>query len=1049
MISAAAMVDSARLLLLANTDRDMAWFMDTIQKGPLVATCVRVEDEQRCRDALASESWDAVVCVFDAAGAPSALAALREREAGVDPSLVIVADALDNAAEAAQRLGAMFCLRSAGYAHLGPALYRALRERAMRAARGDAAAFEEGQRAILEHIAAGRPLPELLEEIVLLIERQGQGMLCSILLLDAEAGRVRHGAAPHLPREFVQGIDGSAIGPREGSCGAAAYQREVVVIDDIGTHPNWVKYRQLALPFGLRACWSTPIFSSVNGDVFGTFAMYYREARRPTPAEETWVARATHLAAIAIGRDRVERAARRADERYRQIVDTAYEGVWLLDVNARTMFVNGRTAKLLGYEPDELIGRGILEFMEKESRQVAEGTFIRRLRSLSEQYEFQFRRKDGTSFWALVSGSPLFDEKRDVVGALAMVTDITALKHTEKALRRSEAEFRIVFESAAIGMALVDARGTFVRTNAALQRLLGCTESELAATSILQFSHSEDTDAERKLIEQFASGARRSYQGEQRFIRKDRTIGWGRITASRVERTVGASGAVILMIENVTERREMEEAVRAAERLRGLMYGAVSDVLFYLGVEPGPRFRFLSINPAFSRATGLSEAQVVGRTIDEVIPEPSRALVLANYLRAIEERRTIVWDEATPYPAGLKYGEVSITPIFDNTGACTNLVGTVHDVTERRLSEQRLAAQAALLDKAKDAIIVRDTNGIIQYWNRGAERLYGWSSAEAVGRNVLELIYADSSAFEAAQRQFLESGTWSGEIAQVKKDRRRLVVEGSWTLIREEGRPPSVLVINSDITARKSLEAQVFHAQRLESLGTLAGGLAHDFSNLLTIVRGNLGLALQALAGKDSSREVLLDAEQAASRGAELVRQLLTFSRREEPVRRTITLRPLVAEALSLLRVTFPPATRLETRFDDDIPAVRGDPTQITQIVMNLGTNALQAMGTAGGLLTVRLERVVLHDDLPAHTTVLKAGTYARLVIADTGAGMDAATVDHIFEPFYTTKPEGVGTGLGLAVVHGIVRGHGGGIVVRSEVGKGTELAVYVPAAAN
>jgi hypothetical protein len=198
-------------------------------EGALAATCGRAEDEQRCREALAKESWDAVVCIFEAARAPSALAALRDREAGVDPSLVIVADGLEDAAEAAQRLGAIFCLRSAGFAHLGPALHRALREREMRAARGDAAAFEEGQRAILEHIAAGRPLPELLEEIVLLIERQGQGMLCSILLLDALAGRVRHGAAPYLPRDFIQGIEGAAIGPQEGSCGALAYRREVVI----------------------------------------------------------------------------------------------------------------------------------------------------------------------------------------------------------------------------------------------------------------------------------------------------------------------------------------------------------------------------------------------------------------------------------------------------------------------------------------------------------------------------------------------------------------------------------------------------------------------------------------------------------------------------------------------------------------------------------------------------------------------------------------------------------------------------------------------------
>jgi PAS domain S-box-containing protein len=1040
------MAGPIRILLVAGTDRDQAWLEATLREGDWAATCIRVDDEERCRQALARETWDAIVTVFDGPHAPRALRAVRDRDAGIGPALAIVADAFEDAAEAAQRLGATVCLRGHGYAHLGPTLERALRQRAQRAARIDAVDFEQGQRAVLEDIAMGRPLAEVLEEIVLLIERQGDGMVCSILLLDVEAGRVRHGAAPHLPRALVEGVDGSAIGPREGSCGAAAYRGEVVVVDDIGTHPNWVSYQHLALPFGLRACWSSPIFSKLGGDVLGTFAMYYSEARRPTAREETWVARATHLAAIAIGRDRAEEAARRADARYRQIVDTAYEGVWLLDVDARTLFVNQRTAKLLGFEPEELIGRSILDFMEEPSRRAAEGGFVRRLRTISEQHEFHFRRKDGTSFWALVSGSPLHDERREVVGALAMITDITALKRTEEALRRSEAEFRVVFENAAIGMALVDREGALVRTNAALQHFLNRTEAELSAMSFKQFSHPDDADEDRELLASFSSGTRRAYQGERRFVRKAGSVVWGRLTASLVDPQRGLPGAVIAMVENVTERREMEDAVRASERLRALMYGAVSDVLFYMGVEPGPRFRFLSINPAFTRATGLSETQVVGRTLDEVIPEPSRTLVISNYLRAIHEQRTIVWDEVTPYPSGTKYGEVSITPIFGADGTCTNLVGSVHDITERRLAEQRLAAQAALLDKAKDAIFVRDLEGVVQYWNQGAERLYGWSSTEAVGRNVLGLVHCEPSVFEAAQRRLVEGGQWSGELAVLTKDRRPLTVEASWTLIEAgSARSASVLVINTDITARKSLEAQVFHAQRLESLGTLAGGLAHDFNNLLTVVTGNVGLALDALRVDHAAREPLTEAGRALSRGAELIRQLLTFSRREKPKRREVALEPLVAEALGLLRVTFPPATRLDTSFHADVPVVLADPTQVNQIVMNLGTNALQAMGRAG-VLAVRLERAVVEADLEAHSAILHPGTYARLVIADTGGGIDARTIDHIFEPFYTTKEGGNGTGLGLSVVHGIVKGHEGGIVVHSTPGHGTEFAVYFPA---
>jgi PAS domain S-box-containing protein len=1042
------MAIALRILLMAESDSAAGWLVDALAYGNYAPDCTRVDEEARVRAALASERWDAVVCVFQGTRAPSALRALRDREAGVDPELLIVADAFEDAAEAAQRFGATVCLRARGFSHLGPAVERALRERAARVEREAVRRFEREQRIVLEHIAAGRALSEVLEEIVLLIERQSDQMSCSILLLDAESKRVRHGAAPNLPRELVQGIDGAQIGPREGSCGAAAYLREPVIIDDIGTHPNWTNYRHLALPFGLRACWSSPILDAPGGGVLGTFAMYYRTVRKPDPREQTWVACATSLAAIAISRDRAERAARRADARYRQIVDTASEGVWLLDTNARTLFVNQRTAKMLGYSADELLGRPITEFMDDSSRRAAEGNFVQRLRTANEQYEFRFRRKDRSVFWALVSGSPIHDEKREVAGALGMITDITALKRTEQALRQSEAEVRVVFESAAIGMALVAADGCVLRSNAALQQFLGCDETEIAARKFTDFSHPDDLESDLTLHQSFRSGTRQTFQSDKRYVRRDGAVVWGRLTASLVQPQKDRPRSVIAMVEDVTERRAMEEAVRSSERLRALMYTAVSDVLYYVGVEPGPRFRFLSVNPAFLRSTGLREDQVVGRTLEEVIPEPSRALVVENYLRAIHERRTITWDEVSAYPSGVKYGEVSIAPLFDDNGACTNLVGTVHDVTERRVAEQRVAEQAALLDKAKDAIVVRDLDGVVQYWNAGAERVYGWSSGETIGRNLLALVYRDTTALERAQQCLIEDGHWSGELVQFTKAGRRIIVECSWTLIRDErAHIPSVLIINTDITARKNLEAQVLHAQRLDSLGALAGGVAHDFNNLLTVILASLELTLAELPKEQLAHRVLSEAEVAANRGAELVRQLLTFSRREESNRRIVRLQPLVAEALGLLRVTLPRAVRLETQFGPDVPEVLADPTQIHQVVMNLGTNAIQAMAERGGRLELRLQRVVLEAALSAHSTVLRPGTYAQLVVADTGTGIDMATLDHIFDPFFTTKGPGEGTGLGLSVVHGIVKSHEGGIVVHSAPNRGTEFDLYFPVA--
>jgi PAS domain S-box-containing protein len=1042
------MAGPVRVLVVAGADREATWLADQLRSGHYAADCRRFDDEARVSAALAQERWDFVACIFEGSRPPAGLRALRDRRDGIDPPLIIVADAFDDAAEAAQRLGATVCLRSRGFAHLGPAVARALQESGRLTAREGAAAFDSDQFTVLEHIAAGHPLPDVLAEIVQLIERQGDGMLCSILLLDSAAGRIRHGAAPHLPPALVEGIEGALIGPHEGSCGAAAYSGEVVIIEDIGTHPNWTRYQHLALPFGLRACWSSPIKASRQGEVLGTFAMYYRDTRSPTARERSWVARATYLAAIAISRDRSERAARQADARYRQIVDTTPEGVCLLDDGARIMFANQRAAKMLGYPPDDVIGRSLLEFMDDASRRRAEGTFIERLRSNDQQFEVGFRRADGTVLPTILTGSPLRDDKRRAVGALAMLTDITAIKRTQEALRRSETELRAVFEHAAIGMALVDDQGRMVKTNAALQQFLGRDERELASTNFLDLSHPDDVERDREVTDGFRKGIRTSYQAEKRFIRNDGAVLWGRMAVSTVKkRQEEIPGAVIVTIENITERREMEEAVRSSERLRALMYGAVSDLLFYMAVEPENGYRFLSVNPAFTRATGLAEGQVVGQRLEQVIPEPSLTTVLANFRRAITEQRTVTFDQATPFPTGVRHGEVSITPIFDGSGVCTNLVGSVHEVTERRLAEQRLAAQAALLDKAQDGIIVRGLDGKVHYWNKGAEKLYGWSAAEAVGRDIRDLIYRERGLFDESQRHLIETGQWSGEIVQFSRTGRRLVVECSWTLIADEGADPQVLVINTDITARKNLESQVLHAQRLESLGTLAGGVAHDFNNLLTVIGAGVQFALLELHADDDVRTALRQAEQAASQGAALVRQLLTFSRRDEPKRLRVKLQPLVTEALGLLRVTFPTGIRLETSFDPKVPEVLADATQVHQVVMNLGTNAAHAMAPSGGLLEVRLSAAVVEEKLQAQSGTIPPGTYARLTVRDTGAGMDAATLGRVFDPFFTTKKAGEGTGLGLSVVQGIMRNHAGGIVVTSEPGRGSVFELYFPAA--
>jgi PAS domain S-box-containing protein len=406
------------------------------------------------------------------------------------------------------------------------------------------------------------------------------------------------------------------------------------------------------------------------------------------------------------------------------------------------------------------------------------------------------------------------------------------------------------------------------------------------------------------------------------------------------------------------------------------------------------------------------------------------------------------WEEISEYPTGTKHGEVSVTPLFDAAGVCTNLVGTVHDITERKQAEARIAEQAALLDRAKDAIILRGLDDVVRLWNAGAAHLYGWTREEAIGRSIVDLLYRDTRDYAEARGKVTEHGEWSGEIKQWTKNGRELVAEASWTLMRDaQGRPEAVLAINSDVTEKKRLQAEVALAQRMDSLGTLAGGIAHDFNNLLSAIIGHLGLAVRELPPEHRTRQRLETVRAAADRATDLVRQILTFSRRQEPRRVPIRLQPVVEEALKLLRSTLPAMIDIRTHFAPEDCDVLADPSQIHQVVMNLGTNASHAMGSHG-LLEMRLAQVTLVEKLIGIAGEAPPGRYMRLTVTDNGCGMDESTIIRIFDPFFTTKEAGRGTGLGLTVVHGIVKDHGGVINVTSRPDEGSTFEIHLPEAA-
>jgi PAS domain S-box-containing protein len=366
-----------------------------------------------------------------------------------------------------------------------------------------------------------------------------------------------------------------------------------------------------------------------------------------------------------------------------------------------------------------------------------------------------------------------------------------------------------------------------------------------------------------------------------------------------------------------------------------------------------------------------------------------------------------------------------------------------------------------MLAQVGDAVISIGDDGRVTYLNAAAERQYGVTASDALGRQLSEIYeyrWLRPEDEAAAARALHDSGQWRGENLHVKRSGVAIQVESSVTRLHSaDGIPVGLVAVIRDITERKKaelertlLEAQLREAQKLEAIGTLAGGVAHDFNNIIGTILINAELARQDSCSNDRALVSLVEIEKASLRARDLVQQILSFSRRQPPSRQVVSIASITRESVDLLRAGLLGGARIEYYCDPDAPSIWSDSTQLTQVLLNLGNNAAQALeGRPGGVIDIRVEGITLEATSEQSHLGLKPGRYARLVVSDNGHGMDAATQRRIFEPLFTTRPPGKGTGLGLSVVQGIVLAHEGAIGVHSEPGKGSRFEVYFPCASG
>ncbi len=720
------------------------------------------------------------------------------------------------------------------------------------------------------------------------------------------------------------------------------------------------------------------------------------------------------------------------------------------------LFVSDGCRALTGYAPAELIENRRVSYAQLivAADRAAVWEAVQAAVAKREAFELRYRivTADGAEKWVWERGLGLFDAGGRLVDLEGFITDVTATVQAEAALRSSEEKFSKAFRASPDAISVSElATGRMIDVNEGFVRISGYTRDEIIGRTSAELGFWTAPETRAQIMTELAErGAVRELPVEAR-MRNGETRAF-LLSAERVE--IGGRPCLVIVSRDISEQKRAEQALRESEEKFSKAFRASPDAFSLSDFETT---KFIAVNEGFVRIFGYSREEVIGRSARE----------LGLWLELRDRERMLAEVEATGSVRNLqtcfrtrRNGDrqflLSAERVEISGRPC--LVVVSHDITEQKRAEQALRESEEKFARAFRAsptalTITELPSGRYVDVNAGFERTMGHTREEVVGRTAIEIgIWADLQDRAVFIRRMLQNRIVRDlECTFVTRAGQPVITLVSADMIEIGGKTCALSVIH-DITeqrraeqARSALETQLRQTQKLEALGQLAGGIAHDFNNILTGILAYAEL-IQLDAERPAEVRKHVAAVKAASRRAsDLVRQILTFSRRQAPERKPVKLSAVVREALKLLRSTLPRTIEIVEQIDDLAPVVLADATQIHQVLMNLCTNAAHAMQDRPGRLAVTLATCEVRAGERAAPASVAPGRHARLTVADTGRGMDAATLSRIFEPFFTTKEPGHGTGLGLAVVHGIVEEHDGVITVRSAPGAGTTFDIYFP----
>lgn len=924
------------------------------------------------------------------------------------------------------------------------------------------------QNQVLELIASGAPLEDTLKKLVSEIESYASGTKASLLLLDVDGRHMRHVAAPSLPAEYVAATDGVEAVEGRGSCGTAIARRSQVIVTDIAVDPLWEGYRDVALQHGLRACWSTPIFDD-SGNVLGTFALYYSAPARPTVFHRQLIDQAIHVAAIAIVRHRQEQSLRHERDFARQVMDTMGEGLFVTDAQGALTYVNPAFANLVGYSPEEMMGRPSLEFAIYDDPSLPAKVLAARKTGVRSTYEIQFRHRNGRETPVLVSGAPRI-LNGEYQGSIAVITDLVERKKAEQAMIESELRYRMLVDTLPIAIGIYQ-DGQLVLTNQAAARLLHASNPvELIGKRLTDIVAPEGWEASRNRIQRMLAGEKDLYPVEDIYIRQDGTR--VPVEVNAIPFSFGGRPAIQVLVQDITERtqrrREMEAQTQIAQLLTTPM--GIEPLLSQI-VEAGVH----AIDAAqtgsilMAEPDGSLRVRSVAGFTDPRIMNFQFPVDRGYSMRAYRLRRPLLIPDAVNDPEIAYRGEIEqlsaiksamVAPLtvrgevigilaldnhdrfeaFDEQSlqVLTNIATTAALIIERaRLFEEvnRQALQMAqIMQTAPQGLLLVDSDGRVLMANRVGVRDLNILARAQVGDVLTEL--GDRSLKDLLIAP--PTGPW----VEVHAEER--IFEVIARPVQGDGAPGQWVILIDDVTRARQMSEQVQLQERLATVGQLAAGIAHDFNNILSIILLHVQLAASSPSLTETDRQRMGIIVQQTQYASDLVRQILDFSRQSILQRQVIDLALLLDELTKWLARIFPEDIAINFVSTDGACPINADPTRIRQAIMNLAINARDAM-PKGGALRIVLDRVQLQREQDAPAAGMQVGSWICLSVADSGPGIPSHVLPHIFDPFFTTKEAGKGTGLGLAQVHGIVTQHDGHLLVETKEGEGATFTIYLP----